>query len=36
MSLEKAFASLENSINQLEAEDISLEESFKIYEEGMK
>lgn len=36
MSLEKAFAFLENSISQLEAEDISLEESFKIYEEGMK
>mgnify|MGYP003342828295 CR=1 FL=1 len=36
LTLEQAFEKLENSIEMLEQEDISLEESFKIYQEGMK
>lgn len=36
MTLEQAFEKLENSIEMLEQEDITLEESFKIYQEGMK
>ena len=36
MTLEQAFEKLEESIEALEQEDISLEESFKIYREGMK
>lgn len=34
--LEEAFSQLENTISKLESEDISLEESFRIYSEGMK
>lgn len=36
MTLEQLFGKLEESITQLESEDISLEDSFKIYKEGMK
>lgn len=36
MSLEKNFAKLEETIEKLEKEDISLEESFLAYNEGMK
>lgn len=36
LSLEEAFEQIENVIGQLEEEDITLEESFKAYQEGMK
>ncbi len=36
MSLEETFDKLEETITRLEAEDISLEESFLAYQEGMK
>jgi len=36
MTLEQMFEKLEESIEKLEQEDISLEDSFKIYREGMK
>ena len=36
MTLEQMFEQLEESIERLEQEDISLEDSFKIYREGMK
>lgn len=36
MSLEENFAKLEEAVAKLEAEDISLEESFRIYKEGME
>lgn len=36
MSLEKKFAKLEEAVEKLESEDISLEESFRIYKEGME
>lgn len=36
LTLEQAFEKLEDSINMLEQEDISLEEAFKVYKEGMK
>lgn len=36
MTLEQMFEKLEESIEKLEQEDISLEDSFKIYQEGMK
>lgn len=36
MTLEQAFTELETAIAKLEKEDISLEDSFKTYEEGMK
>ena len=35
-TLEQLFEKLEESISQLERDDISLEDSFKIYKEGMK
>lgn len=35
-TLEQAFEKLEEMIGKLEQEDISLEESFKLYKEGMK
>ena len=35
-TLEQLFEKLEESIGQLERDDISLEDSFKIYKEGMK
>ena len=34
--MEEAFAGLEKSVNALEREDISLEESFQVYREGME
>ena len=36
ITLEQTFEKLEATISKLEQEDISLEESFKIYREGMK
>lgn len=36
ITLEQAFEKLENAIEQLETEDISLEESFQVFKEGMK
>lgn len=36
MSLEETFDKLEETIGRLEAEDISLEDSFAAYQEGMK
>lgn len=33
--LEENFASLEQAIKQMEAEDISLEDAFKAYSQGM-
>lgn len=36
MNLEQLFEKLEESIERLQDADISLEESFKIYKEGMK
>ncbi len=35
-SLETAFEELDKLIEDLEEEDITLEESFKLYQEGMK
>ncbi len=35
-TLEQIFDKLEETIGKLEQEDIPLEESFKLYEEGMK
>ncbi|MDE7202661.1 MAG: exodeoxyribonuclease VII small subunit [Lachnospiraceae bacterium] len=35
-TLEQAFEKIEDMIGKLEQEDISLEESFKLYKEGMK
>ncbi|NMB43196.1 MAG: exodeoxyribonuclease VII small subunit [Clostridiales bacterium] len=35
-SLEASFEELENIIKELEGEDITLEESFKLYQDGMK
>ncbi|CDD47167.1 exodeoxyribonuclease 7 small subunit [Firmicutes bacterium CAG:534] len=34
--LEEAFEKLEKTVEALEREDISLEESFRIYQEGME
>lgn len=36
MTLEDKFAKLEETVEKLEAEDISLEDSFRIYKEGME
>jgi len=36
LTLEQLFGKLEESIAQLEGEDISLEDSFQLYKEGMK
>lgn len=36
MTIEEGFKSLDEMIDKLEGDDISLEESFKIYENGMK
>lgn len=36
MSIEETFAKLEETITQLEADDISLEDSLKAYEQGME
>lgn len=35
-TLDQSFAKLEEMIGKLEQEDIPLEESFKLYKEGMK
>lgn len=35
-SLEESFESLEEILGKLEDEEISLEESFRLYQEGMK
>lgn len=35
-TLDQSFEKLEEMIGRLEQEDISLEESFKLYKEGMK
>ncbi len=35
-TLEQTFERLEDLIGKLEQQDISLEESFKLYKEGMK
>lgn len=36
LTLEQIFEKLEGTIGKLEQEDISLEESFRLYKEGMK
>ena len=36
MTIEESFALLDEMAERLESEDVSLEESFKIYEKGMK
>ena len=36
LSVEEAFAQIEEKIEALEADDITLEDSFKEYQEGMK
>lgn len=36
LNLEEAFARLEETVTALEQEDISLEESFQIYKNGME
>ena len=36
LSVEEAFAKIEEKIEALEADDITLEDSFKEYQEGMK
>ena len=36
LTLEQTFERLEDTIGKLQQEDISLEESFKLYKEGMK
>lgn len=35
MELEKAFEKMDGIIEKLESEDITLEESFQVYKEGM-
>lgn len=35
LSLEKLFQSLEETIRRMEAEDVSLEDSFTLYHKGM-
>lgn len=35
-NLEEAFAKLEETVSQLERDDISLEDSFKEYQKGME
>ena len=36
LTLDETFEQLEAAIGKLEQEDISLEESFRVYQEGMK
>ena len=36
ISLEESFEKLDEMLNELESPDISLEESFRVYQEGMK
>lgn len=35
-SIEEAFLKLDESIHKMEGEDVSLEESFRLYKEGME
>lgn len=36
LSIEEMFQKLEDTVSKLEQEDVSLEDSFKLFEEGMK
>ncbi len=36
MTIEESFARLDEMVRALESDEVSLEESFKLYEEGMK
>lgn len=36
LTLDEAFGVLEDTISKLEAEDITLEESFQVYQQGME
>lgn len=36
MNLEESFAKLDEILEELESPDISLEESFQVYQEGMR
>ena len=36
MTIEESFARLDGMVKALDSDDITLEDSFKIYEEGMK
>ena len=36
MTIEESFARLDEMVRALEGDEVSLEESFKLYEEGMK
>ncbi|MBR3069193.1 MAG: exodeoxyribonuclease VII small subunit [Lachnospiraceae bacterium] len=36
MTIEESFAALDDMVKKLESDKISLEESFRLYEEGMK
>ena len=36
MTIEESFAALDEMVKKLESDKISLEESFRLYEEGMK
>lgn len=36
LTLEEAFEMLENTVSRLEEEDITLEESFQAYQQGME
>lgn len=36
IKLEEAFEKLDEMLNELESPDISLEESFQVYQDGMK
>lgn len=35
MTMEEAFAALKEVLGKMEAEDLSLEENFRLYEEGL-
>ena len=36
MTIEESFAKLEQMVKTLDSDEVTLEESFRIYEEGMK
>jgi len=36
LTIEESFAQLDEMVKKMDSEDISLEESFRLYEEGMK
>ena len=36
LTIEESFAELDEMVRKMDSEDISLEESFRLYEEGMK